>query len=184
MTMAVISTRIPNGEREIKKMDFTQMELKSDHVNRPLWACADDRIFLQTFFPLYKQAYDYLVVVTEPVCRHEYNLTPHTLCAAVSVGLKIETIISVPSKLLENEVATWGNWLFVHQSTANYGKVKLVLKKTWNFVEPPFPEVLKQLLKVMSYQRHGLTLRTILMMLIHSQLANLCMKYEVVMRTY
>ncbi|CAL9203424.1 unnamed protein product [Musa hybrid cultivar] len=118
------------------------------------------------------------------VVSHEYNLTPHTLCAAVSVGLKIETIISVPSKLLENEVATWGNWLFVHQSTANYGKVKLVLKKTWNFVEPPFPEVLKQLLKVMSYQRHGLTLRTILMMLIHSQLANLCMKYEVVMRTY
>ncbi|CAL9136701.1 unnamed protein product [Musa acuminata var. zebrina] len=156
MTTAMISTRIPNGEREIKKMDFTQLELKSDHVNRPLWACADDRIFLQTFFPLYKQAYGYLVAVTEPVCRHcgfvlnpiipflsfafkvicassimhEYNLTPHTLCAAVSVGLKIETIISVPSKLLENE------------STANYGKVKLVLKKTWNFVEPPFPEVI------------------------------------------
>ncbi|URD85128.1 DNA repair helicase [Musa troglodytarum] len=51
-------------------MDFTQLELKSDHANRPLLACADVRIFLETFFPLYKQAYDFLVAVTEPVCRH------------------------------------------------------------------------------------------------------------------
>ncbi|CAL9766166.1 unnamed protein product [Musa acuminata subsp. burmannicoides] len=136
----MISTRIPNGEREIKKMDFTQLELKSDHVNRPLWACADDRIFLETFFPLYKQAYDYLVAVTEPVCRHcGFVLNPiipflsfafNVICASSIMHEYNLTIISVLSKLLENE------------STANYGKVELVLKKTWNFVEPPFPEVI------------------------------------------
>ncbi|RWW45445.1 hypothetical protein BHE74_00048711 [Ensete ventricosum] len=77
---------------------------------------------------------------------HEYNLTPHSLYAAVSVGLETETIISVLSKLsktkLPAEIID-----FIHGSTANYGKVKLVLKKNRYFVESPFPEVLKRLLK-------------------------------------
>lgn len=72
---------------------------------------------------------------------HEYNLTPHSLYAAVSVGLETETIISVLNKLsktkLPKEIID-----FIHGSTANYGKVKLVLKKNRYFVESPFPEVL------------------------------------------
>jgi len=78
------------------------------------------------------------------LCRqesmHEYNLTPHSLYAAVSVGLETTTIISVLSKLsktkLPREIID-----FIHGSTANYGKVKLVLKKNRYFVESPFPEV-------------------------------------------
>ncbi|CAL9030167.1 unnamed protein product [Prunus brigantina] len=135
---------------EGKKRDFTKLELKPDHINRPLWACADGRIFLETFSSLYKQAYDFLIAIAEPVCRpesmHEYNLTPHSLYAAVSVGLETETIISVLNKLsktkLPKEMID-----FIHGSTANYGKVKLVLKKNRYFVESPFPEVLKTLLK-------------------------------------
>ncbi|XP_042388706.1 general transcription and DNA repair factor IIH helicase subunit XPB1-like isoform X1 [Zingiber officinale] len=138
------------SEREIKKRDFTQLELKPDHVNRPLWACGDGRIILETFSPLYKQAYDFLMAIAEPVCRpesmHEYNLTPHSLYAAVSVGLETETIISVMNKLskskLPSEIID-----FIRGSTANYGKVKLVLKKNRYFVESPFPEVLKRLRK-------------------------------------
>ncbi|XBI18782.1 hypothetical protein VPH35_060468 [Triticum aestivum] len=138
-----------DGDNEVKKRDFTKLELKLDHVNRPLWACADGRIFLETFSPLYKQAYDFLIAIAEPVCRpesmHEYNLTPHSLYAAVSVGLETTTIISVLSKLsktkLPHEIID-----FIHGSTANYGKVKLVLKKNQYFVESPFPEVLKTLL--------------------------------------
>ncbi|KAH0640847.1 hypothetical protein KY285_037433 [Solanum tuberosum] len=138
-----------DGIREGKKMDFTKLELKPDHANRPLWACADGRIFLETFSPLYKQAYDFLIAIAEPVCRpesmHEYNLTPHSLYAAVSVGLETETIIAVLSKLsktkLPKEMID-----FIHASTANYGKVKLVLKKNRYFIESPFPEVLKRLL--------------------------------------
>lgn len=138
-----------NGERDVKK-DFTHLELKPDHANRPLWACGDGRIFLETFSPLYKQAYDFLIAIAEPVCRpesmHEYSLTPHSLYAAVSVGLETETIISVLNKLsktkLPPEMIT-----FIHGSTANYGKVKLVLKKNRYFVESPFPEVLKTLLR-------------------------------------
>lgn len=70
---------------------------------------------------------------------HEYNLTPHSLYAAVSVGLETETIISVLNKLsktkLPKEMID-----FIYGSTSNYGKVKLVLKKNRYFVESPFPE--------------------------------------------
>lgn len=70
---------------------------------------------------------------------HEYNLTPHSLYAAVSVGLETETIISVLNKLsktkLPKEMID-----FIHASTANYGKVKLVLKKNRYFIESPLPE--------------------------------------------
>ncbi|XP_038679973.1 general transcription and DNA repair factor IIH helicase subunit XPB1-like isoform X4 [Tripterygium wilfordii] len=135
---------------EGKKRDFSKLELKPDHSNRPLWACADGRIFLETFSTLYKQAYDFLIAIAEPVCRpesmHEYNLTPHSLYAAVSVGLETETIISVLNKLsktkLPKEMID-----FIHASTVNYGKVKLVLKKNHYFIESPFPEVLKKLLR-------------------------------------
>ncbi|XP_071705437.1 general transcription and DNA repair factor IIH helicase/translocase subunit XPB1-like isoform X1 [Rutidosis leptorrhynchoides] len=138
-----------DGDGEGSNRDFTKLELKADHANRPLWACADGRIFLETFSSLYKQAYDFLIAIAEPVCRpesmHEYNLTPHSLYAAVSVGLETETIISVLNKLsktkLPKEMID-----FIHASTANYGKVKLVLKKNRYLVESPFPEVLKRLL--------------------------------------
>ncbi|XP_057525326.1 general transcription and DNA repair factor IIH helicase subunit XPB1 [Amaranthus tricolor] len=140
--------RNPDGEP--KRTDFTKLELKPDHGNRPLWACADGRIFLETFSPLYKQAYDFLIAIAEPVCRpesmHEYNLTPHSLYAAVSVGLETETIITVLNKLSKTKLPK-EMIEFIQASTANYGKVKLVLKKNRYFIESPFPEVLKKLLK-------------------------------------
>ncbi len=39
---------------------------------------------------------------------------------------------------------------FIHQSTGNYGKVKLVLQRNKFYVESRFPEVLQQLSKVCS----------------------------------
>ena len=70
---------------------------------RRLWVCPDGRIFLETFSPVYKQAYDFLIAVAEPVCRpeavHEYIMTPHSLYAAVSVGLETDTIVSVLNRL-------------------------------------------------------------------------------------
>ena len=55
---------------EGKKRDFTKLELKPDHTNRPIWACPDGRIFLETFSALYKQAYDFLIAIAESVCRY------------------------------------------------------------------------------------------------------------------
>ena len=72
-------------------------------ARRPLWVCPDGRIFLETFSPVYRQAYDFLIAIAEPVCRpesvHEYVLTPHSLYAAVSIGLTTQTIITVLNRL-------------------------------------------------------------------------------------
>ena len=35
--------------------NFAYLELKPDHINRPLWATPDGRIFLETFSNIYKQ---------------------------------------------------------------------------------------------------------------------------------
>jgi len=35
--------------------DFSSLELKADHTNRPLWVCPDGGIFLETYSPIYKQ---------------------------------------------------------------------------------------------------------------------------------
>ena len=129
--------------------DFSSLRLKPDHANRPLWVCPDGRIFLETFSPIYRQAYDFLIAVSEPVSRpeslHEYALTPHSLYAAVSIGLETSTIESVLDRLskipLPTEVRS-----FIRASTENYGKVKLVLQKNKFFVESPHPEVLQVLL--------------------------------------
>lgn len=71
---------------------------------------------------------------------HEYNLTPHSLYAAVSVGLETETIITVLDRLSKTKLPT-EIVDFVRESTLNYGKVKLVLQKNRYFVESGFPEV-------------------------------------------
>ncbi|CAN4122252.1 unnamed protein product [Withania somnifera] len=130
--------------------DFTKLELKPDHENRPLWVCCDGHVFLETCSLLYQQASDFLIAISEPVSRpqsvHEYNLTPHSLYAAVSVGLQTHTIITVLDKLsktkLPKEVID-----FIQASTSNYGKVKLVLKKNRYFIESPYPRVLQNLIK-------------------------------------
>ena len=134
----------------LQKRDFSKLELKPDHYNRPLWVCSDGQIFLETFSALYKQAYDFLIAIAELVCRlesmHEYNLTPHSLHDAVSLGLEIETMINVLNKLSKTKIPK-EIIDFINGSTTNYGKFKLVLKKNSNFVKSPYPEVLKTLLK-------------------------------------
>nr|GFB84891.1 DNA repair helicase XPB1-like [Tanacetum cinerariifolium] len=63
---ACYSEESDEDDREGKTTDFTKLELKPDHANRPLWAGADGRIFLETFSPFYKQASDFLTVIAEP----------------------------------------------------------------------------------------------------------------------
>ena len=130
--------------------DFSGLVLKADHMNRPLWVCPDGRIFLETFSPVYKQAYDFLIAVAEPVSRpeviHEYMLTPHSLYAAVSIGLDTATILTVLDRLSKSKLPAEVRY-FVRESTSNYGKVKLVLQRNRYFVESPYPKILKKLLR-------------------------------------
>lgn len=94
---------------------------------RPLWVTPDYRIFLETFSPVYKPAYDFLIAIAEPVSRpetiHEYHLTMHSLYAAVSVGLPTATIIEVLERLSKNTLDT-SLKDFITNSTQNYGKVR------------------------------------------------------------
>jgi hypothetical protein len=94
---------------------------------RPLWVTPEGRIFLETFSPVYKQAYDFLIAIAEPVSRpeviHEYVLTMHSLYAAVSVGLPTDTIITVLNRLSKNFLDD-RLVAIIQQSTENYGKVR------------------------------------------------------------
>jgi len=130
--------------------DYSSLPLKADHASRPIWVCEDGRIFLETYSPLYKAAYDFLIAIADPVTRpqfiHEYQLTSYSLYAAASLGLDTEAILSglqMFSKVaLSDELCA-----FIHEKTARCGKAKLVLKKTRYFVESIYPDTLRALLQ-------------------------------------
>lgn len=133
------------------KGDFSYLNLKPDHENRPLWINPDDgRIILESFGPLAEQAQDFLVTIAEPVSRpahiHEYRINTYSLYAAVSVGLETEDIISVLNRLSKVPVPK-SIVAFIHTCTASYGKIKLVLKHNRYFVESGYPEILQMLLR-------------------------------------
>ncbi|KAF7385138.1 hypothetical protein HZH66_012224 [Vespula vulgaris] len=138
-------------EDEFGAKDYrSQMTLKSDCESRPLWVAPNGHIFLESFSPVYKHAHDFLIAISEPVCRpehiHEYKLTAYSLYAAVSVGLQTHDIIEYLKRLSKTSIPN-GIIEFIKLCTLSYGKVKLVLKRNKYFVESPFPEVLQTLLK-------------------------------------
>ncbi|ETW04238.1 hypothetical protein, variant [Aphanomyces invadans] len=136
--------------------DFSSLKMKPDHPSRPVWVCPNGRIFLEAFSPLYKQAYDFLVAISEPVSRpeflHEYKLTPYSLYAAVSVSIETESIVKVLERLSKNHVPQV-IIQFIKECTASYGKAKLVLHHNEYYVESLYPNVLKRLLEEESIRR-------------------------------
>jgi DNA excision repair protein ERCC-3 len=114
------------------------MRLKKDHERRPLWVLPDGQIFLEATNAQYKRAYDFLVAIAEPVSRprfiHQYKLTPFSLFAAVSVAMETNTILQVLERLskapLPHSVTS-----FIRESTASYGKLRLVLNHGRYFIE-------------------------------------------------
>lgn len=145
-----------NNDNEVQEDEFgakdyrSQMSLKQDHASRPLWVAPNGHIFLESFSPVYKHAHDFLIAISEPVCRpefiHEYKLTAYSLYAAVSVGLQTHDIIEYLKRLSKTSVPE-GIIEFIQLCTLSYGKVKLVLKHNKYFAESPYPEVLQKLLK-------------------------------------
>lgn len=138
-------------EDEFGAKDYrSQMILKPDNTSRPLWVAPNGHIFLESYSPVYKHAHDFLIAISEPVCRpehiHEYKLTAYSLYAAVSVGLQTNDIIEYLKRLSKTSVPE-GIIEFIKLCTLSYGKVKLVLKHNKYFVESPYPEILQKLLK-------------------------------------
>jgi len=140
-----------DDEDEFGAKDFRQvMNLRPDHDSRPLWVGPNGHIFLEAFSPVYKHAHDFLIAISEPVCRpehiHEYKLTSYSLYAAVSVGLQTDDIIEYLTRLSKTSLPE-GIVTYIKMCTTSYGKVKLVLKHNRYFVESSHPETLQILLK-------------------------------------
>ncbi|XP_076799627.1 general transcription and DNA repair factor IIH helicase/translocase subunit XPB-like [Clavelina lepadiformis] len=128
----------------------SQMTMKKDHACRPLYVAPDGHIFLESFSPVYKHARDFLIAISEPICRpkfiHEFRLTPYSLYAAVSVGLDTDDIIEYLSRLSKTTIPD-GIIEFIKLCTQSYGKVKLVLKHNRYYVESTHVSVMQTLLK-------------------------------------
>jgi len=136
---------------EFGAKDFRKdMTLRVDHEVRPLWVASNGHVFLEAFSPVYKHAHDFLIAISEPVCRpehvHEYKLTSYSLYAAVSVGLQTNDIIEYLTRLSKTSLPS-GIVDYIKMCTTSYGKVKLVLKHNKYFVESSHPETLQILLK-------------------------------------
>lgn len=110
--------------------DFSSLPLKPDHASRPIYISpASGNIILEAFHPLASHATDFLIAIAEPVSRpshiHEYKLTPHSLYAAVSVGLQTNDIIEVLNRLSKVPVPDV-ICNFIRECTVSYGKVSLI----------------------------------------------------------
>ncbi|KAL5006778.1 hypothetical protein ScPMuIL_015584 [Solemya velum] len=147
-TRACVET---SKEDEYGAKDYRNiLQLKLDHKSRPLWVAPDGHIFLESFSPVYRHAHDFLIAISEPVCRplhvHEYKLTAYSLYAAVSVGLETNDIIEYLRRLSKTSLPE-GIEEFIKLCTLSYGKIKLVLKHNKYFVESQHPEVVQKLLR-------------------------------------
>jgi DNA excision repair protein ERCC-3 len=143
--------KVDDTTDEFGAKDFRKdMNLRTDHEVRPLWVAPNGHIFLEAFSPVYKHAHDFLIAISEPVCRpehvHEYKLTSYSLYAAVSVGLQTDDIIEYLTRLSKTSLPS-GIVDYIKMCTTSYGKVKLVLKHNRYFVESSHPETLQILLK-------------------------------------
>ena len=149
-----LTTRLFSGlgeaGNESKNFNFLHMPLKPDHQQRAIWITPDNRIYLETFSPYYKQAYDCLIAIADPISRlhimHEYELTDFSLYAAVSVGLSGASILEVLDRIskvdIPKEVRS-----YILATTESYGQVSLVLRQTRYFLEARDPKVLIKLLE-------------------------------------
>ncbi|MBE7181041.1 MAG: helicase-associated domain-containing protein, partial [Terriglobus roseus] len=131
--------------------DNAQLDLKPDHPDRPLWIDPHKgRIIMESFSPSFKLAETFLINIAEPQSRvsriHEYTLTPHSLFAAVSVGLTTHDILRQLDLLSKTPVPPSVRD-FIINSTKSFGKVRLVLKHTKYSLESSDPAVLQKLLR-------------------------------------
>jgi DNA excision repair protein ERCC-3 len=82
---------------DVPTEDFSKLRLRADHDKRPMWVCPSLYIYLEAFTPQYKEAYDFMIAVANPVSRtkhmHIYKLNQGSLYGAVSIGLETDYII-------------------------------------------------------------------------------------------
>ena len=142
-----------NGALSAREPEFRQfMEIKtiSSLIDRPIIVFPDGHIFLETKSKYYEKAVEFVVAISEPVTRpeyvHEYQITPFSLFAAVSIGLTSENIIYYLSQLSKTDL----DKVLIQQIKAivkSVGKLKLVLKGNRFFIESSRVDLLNNILK-------------------------------------
>lgn len=151
MTKRARAGRVRDAAADLfRKSDQWNAPLKPDHQNRPLWVNDAGGIILESFHPLFDEAQDFLINIAEPQSRvsrmHEYQLTTHSLFAAVSVGHSSQEIIDRLDKYSKTALSD-AIVSFVEKSTSAFGKAKIVLKKTLSYIESDDPSILQRLLR-------------------------------------
>ncbi|EDO08559.1 DNA repair helicase rad25 family protein [Babesia bovis T2Bo] len=118
--------------------DYTDIKLKKDHENRPMWVCPDGYLYLDISAKASRQAQDFLTTIAEPICRpeylHEYQITVFSLYTAVSVGLTVEELLTNLNKFSKNEIPKKVKDSIVTTASA-FGKIKLVLRDNRYWIE-------------------------------------------------
>eukprot|EP00906_Rhabdomonas_costata_P019309 RCo028209 len=124
--------------------DMRGLPLKADHHRRPLWV-SHEHIFVEAFCEGFENAQPFLVAIAEPVSRtaliHEYELTPDSLFAAVSLGISSDVIVAQLNTLSKTSLPA-STVEFIHQQTGTFGKVKMVLENQVYFIEGTDLEVI------------------------------------------
>ncbi|CAK7205213.1 DNA repair helicase RAD25 [Sporothrix eucalyptigena] len=133
-----------------QKKDFSALPLKPDHEARPLWMDGWGKLVLESYHPLARPVQDLLITIAEPISRptflHEYRITPHSLYAAVSVGLEPRDIVSSLDRFCKTDIPP--NIVeYIKHCGKSYGKVKLVLRRNKYYVETADAAVMQILLK-------------------------------------
>ena len=54
-------------DNEFGAKDYTYLQLRKDHHNRPLWIAPTGKIYLEAFSPVYKHAHDFLIAISEVI---------------------------------------------------------------------------------------------------------------------
>lgn len=118
--------------------EYDNLKLSPDFAKRPLYVCPDGHVFLETFSPFYKPAYDFIISIAEPISRpkyiQEYQISSYSLYTAVSIGLTAEEIISVLSLFSKVELSDVLKQL-IKGTIQTIGKLKLILKNKRYFVQ-------------------------------------------------
>jgi DNA excision repair protein ERCC-3 len=151
MTKRARAGRVKDAAAHLfRKSDQWNAPMKPDQQNRPLWVNDAGGIIIESFHPLFDEAQDFLINIAEPQSRvskmHEYQLTTHSLFAAVSVGHSSQEIIDRLDKYSKTALSD-AIIEFVEKSTSAFGKAKIVLKRTLSFIESEDPAMLQKLLR-------------------------------------
>jgi len=139
------------------KYDYGNLQMKVDADNRPLYVVSEEdefgrvtgaKILLETFSPIYQQAYDFIIAIAEPITRpefiHEYRINQFSLYAAASIGLSSDDMLSALRRLSKHHLEP-SLEEFIKTNTERCGKLRIVLKDRRYFVESNNPKILRDL---------------------------------------